>query len=92
MTKIWKVIPDTLATLHGLFPVSRVEAIPPGQHLESPIKNELTCVICTLTNGDRRYYGTEAARIGSDLRMHLIVNPRNEVLMSWESSGDFEVE
>jgi hypothetical protein len=67
----------------------KIEALPPNQHDSSPIVNSMTCVVCYLANGDKRHFGIKDARIGPDLRMHMIINPRDEVLVNWEASDFF---
>jgi hypothetical protein len=85
----WKVVPQKLNHLNGMLSVQKVEALPPGQHDFSPIVNDVTCVVCHLTTKKKRYYGTKEAKIGPDLRMHMIINPKDEVLAKWENSEFF---
>lgn len=70
-------------------PITGSVAYPPGwAPKQSPILPSLWTVEVRTTAGSR-WYGTEKAWIGSDLRMHMLVNPRDEVLRGWE---DPEVE
>jgi len=88
--QIWKIIPATLLSRkHGKRPVVKIEALPPSQHPNSPIVKSMTCVVCTLDTGEKRYFGTDNAKIGPDLCMHMIVNPRNEVQATWKDSKFF---
>ena len=64
-------------------PVIRVVTHPPGTHPKSPIVNELTAVEM-VTPIRSRWHGTVKAWIGSDLRMHMLINPKDEVLRNWE--------
>lgn len=89
---MWKVIPNTLVCIVDrefvLLPVVRILAHPPGNHpAGAPIVSTMTAVECRLSNGQSRWFGTESAMIGPDLRMHIIVNPRDEVLAGWEDSA-----
>ena len=84
----WKIVPTTMidTTIGERICVSSVEALEPGQHDNSPIRNELTCVVVTLRTGVVRYFGTSNAKIGPDLRMHMVINPRDYVRSKWEDS------
>lgn len=86
---VWKKIPEVLGSRYGRQAVVSIEAKPPGTHPDSPIVDAYTCVICTLADGHKRYFGTCDARIGSDPRMHIVINPRDEVLARWEESDNF---
>jgi hypothetical protein len=84
---IWKKVPKQLNHRSDLFNVVTIKAYPPGDHYHSPIRNELFCVACTLYNGAIRYFGTTAAKIGADLRMHMVVSSLSEIFSSWEDSN-----
>jgi hypothetical protein len=44
-----------------------------------------------MTAAGSRWFGTSRAWIGSDLRMHVMVNPRDEVRAGWDA-GALEVQ
>lgn len=90
MTNIWKVVPEKLHHHgFGILPIIKIEALPPYSHDHSPIINSLTCVVCHMSNDIKRYFGTKEAVIGPDLRMHILINPNNEMLRTWEDSDFF---
>jgi len=68
---------------HDYYPVTQTIAHPPNTHPHSPIKNDHTAVEA-VTNCGSRWFGTDRAWIGSDLRMHIMVNPRDEVRRKWQ--------
>ena len=74
----WRIVPEsTLQTvLH-----------PPGHDIK-PIGNEFYCLEYGYNHfsGGQRKQGVYDGFIGSDLRMHVLVNARDEVLATWESS------
>ena len=90
---MWKVIPEYLMNRKVFwyyFPVVQIKTYPPNNHpKESPLVKDMTCVRCILTNGDSRWFGTTEAKIGPDLRMHMVINPKDEVLSKWEDSEFF---
>jgi len=87
---MWKIVPDKFNSMRGVSSVLNICAFPSGNHPDkSPIRKDMICVRVWLANGDTRWFGTECAKIGSDLRMHMIVNPRDEVLRAWKDSDDF---
>lgn len=74
---------------HAYQHVVRWETFPPNQHPNgSAIRADMILVRATLETGTHRYWGTDKAFIGSDLRMHMSVNPRDEVLSKWEDSDE----
>jgi hypothetical protein len=87
-----RVTPAEVLILAGvggrLEPVTRAVAHPPGSHAASPIVDDLTAVELVTAAGSR-WFGTSRAWIGSDLRMHVMVNPRDEVRAGWDA-GDVD--
>ena len=83
---VWKKVPAQLRCCDGLFNVATIKAYPPGTHYHSPIKNNLFCVTCILSNGAIRHFGAANAKIGSDLRMHIVINS-DEERSRWEDSN-----
>ena len=65
-------------------PVVRVEALPPGH--KTCTDTRVTCVVCTLADGRKRYFGCSRAYIDSTLRM-VIENGEPGVVKSWEKVG-----
>ena len=88
----YRIIPKALHSTRphwGLFPVVRVEAIPPEGRKpgDAPIYQHLTLVRCTLQGGSIRHFGYERAWIGSDLRTHVgPINLQDEVQVTWDVS------
>ena len=76
--KVWRIVPDG----------GSISLHPPGTHDDSPILNEFTL----LNYGYNRFskkqcnQGVYDGFIGPDLRMHVLVNARDEVLNGWEFS------
>lgn len=64
-------------------PVKTVDIIPAGPHRGIPIRDEYVAVKVTVDTGERRYFGFRRAWIGSDLKVHVYVNPRDEVRIGW---------
>lgn len=65
-------------------PVVRVEALPPGH--KTCIDTRVTCVVCTLADGRKRYFGCSRAYIDSTLRM-VVENGEPGVVKSWDKVG-----
>lgn len=79
-----RLVPETLICDSEYVPVWSIKVHPAGQHAASPIKNDHVAVECMTPNGSR-WFGTDRAWIGSDLRVHIMVNPRDEVRRGWEA-------
>lgn len=78
-----RLVPETMICDGRMAAVERVIAHPPNRHPGSPIRDDLTAVECVTGRGSR-WFGTERAWIGPDLRMHMLVNERDEVRRNWE--------
>lgn len=78
-----RLTPDSVIVRGMRQDVLRVVIHPAGTHPSSPISQHLMAVELCTRHGSR-WYGTSRAWIGSDLRCHLMVDPRDEVLVGWE--------
>jgi hypothetical protein len=85
-----RVTPAEITCRGHLEPVTQAVAHPPGSHPSSPIGDDLSAVELVTARGSR-WFGTSRAWIGSGLRMHLMVNPRDEVRAGWDA-GALEVQ
>jgi hypothetical protein len=88
MERIWKILPDEGLT---------VIIYPPGNHPpHTPIVDSMYAVsygtnpFATNRHGKHmpRWLGCEDAFIGSDLQVHVTVNPGDEVRMTWKASEE----
>ena len=78
-----RLVPNEMLAGGRYQTVARAIAHPPNTHT-GPIRRNLVAVEVVTIDGSRRWFGTDRAWIGSDLRMHIMVNPRDEVRSSWE--------
>jgi hypothetical protein len=80
-----RIVPETVLVRGHYVPVVGIRVHPAGQHPSGcPLRAELLAVEVKTERGSR-WYGTSHAWIGSDLRMHMLVNPRDEILRAWET-------
>lgn len=87
MFTLEKLVPEVIICDGAYVPVRKVIAHPPTTDRKAPIVAELTAVE-VITDRGSRWFGTTRAWIGADLRMHMLVNPRNEVLRGWEDPAE----
>lgn len=95
----WRLLPENLVFISrrkgetdgwGRSTVERVRILPPVLKADAekqghgPILASLYSVQATNKYGDTRYYGAQYAHIGPDLRVHLTINPRDEVMWAWD--------
>lgn len=72
MAPVERIVPDEVFVGTRLLPVARIVAHSPGQHPDSPIRDDVYAV--ELVTAERsRWFGASSAWIGSDLRMHVLV-------------------
>ena len=81
-SRIERIVPKEILCLGSVRPVLSVLARVPGSHPGSPIKDDLTAVEI-VTEAGSRWLGTERAWIGTDLEMHVLVNPADDVKRAW---------
>ncbi len=84
MKLVHRTVPTAIFTVRGgMCPVASIVSLPPGTHPTSPIRNELHAIHVTATNGGGRWFGVAEAWIGSDLRMHVRVDPASLPMSEW---------
>jgi hypothetical protein len=78
-----RLVPDVVVCDGEYVPVLRTVVHPAGRHIVSPVRSDLVGVELVTERGSR-WFGTSRAWIGADLRMHMLVNPADEVRAAWE--------
>lgn len=85
-----RLTPEEILCNGRLLPVLRTVVHPAGWYRRGcPIHPDLIAVEM-VTAGGSRWCGTSQAWIGPDLRMHVLVNPRDEVRSAWEAPAGEE--
>jgi hypothetical protein len=67
-------------------PAERFTIYPPGNHPDGcPLIQDCYAVLVALPDRCTRWRGFERAWIGADLRIHVVIDERDETARAWET-------
>ena len=89
-TMIYKYAPTQAMSLdHGMIQVIKWQSFPPFNHpMDSPIKDDYTLLVLTLSDNSKRFWGCQDAYINSELKMVVVFGDdlTDEVILkSWKT-------